>query len=706
MKITGYLHPEEIASAIEKTALEMERQGVSPEQRLRFRLSLEESLLFYREKLGEETPFSLQCRKVQGDLTVDLAVSGDEYNPLDEKNPMHDRIAENLDVLPEWNRVGQENRIHYRFPLYNTAWKNYRFAWQYIGSSKKTLFFSIFLQFLSVIFGIIAPVLSARIIVHYMDSQVQQVIAVAAALLVIQLLNNLVLYGSNRGYNKVYCQTLSLLENDLIRSTLRIKNSCLDEKGSGLFIQRLTNDTSRIATGFNRIADMIAQGVNYIGILLAMLVISPYGFLLTLVLLIVESAMEIYRTRRLCKDDRIYRTANESFSGFVGETIRGAKDVKLLNSEDAFCKEAEARVRNANDKRLVMQMRSWGMKLVRWEFSSFGTFAFIVLLALAIAYNFQDAATVIIIYNYFSSLDVRAVTLAGEFLEFIKDFNLSVERVCSLVNSPEFPKERFGSVELEHPRGEITFEKVRFGYPSNDPLTPDKPVIRDMSFHIRAGEMVALVGRSGCGKSTVFNLICRLYDPQRGKILLDGTDIRTLTKDSIRDNMTVVSQAPYIFHLTVRENLRMAKPDMTEDEMRHACALACIDEDIEEMPNGYDTLIGEGGVNLSGGQRQRLAIARSILKDYRVILFDEATSALDNVTQARIQKAIDQISKDRTVVLIAHRLSTVIHSDRILYMQDGRILAEGTHEELLESCEPYRLLYQEEASAKNQQEKT
>ncbi|MER2235163.1 MAG: ABC transporter ATP-binding protein, partial [Candidatus Limivicinus sp.] len=270
----------------------------------------------------------------------------------------------------------------------------------------------------------------------------------------------------------------------------------------------------------------------------------------------------------------------------------------------------------------------------------------------------------------------------------------------SLVNSPEFPKERFGSVEQEHPQGEITFEKVRFSYASNDPLVPEKPVIRDMSFTIRAGEMVALVGRSGCGKSTVFNLICRLYDPQRGRILLDGTDIRTLTKDSIRNNMTVVSQAPYIFHLTVRENLRMAKPDMTEEEMHQACALACIDEDIEEMPNGYDTMIGEGGVNLSGGQRQRLAIARSILKDYRVILFDEATSALDNVTQAKIQKAIDQISKDRTVVLIAHRLSTVIHSDRILYMQDGKILAEGTHEELLESCEPYRLLYQEEASAK------
>ena len=704
MIVKGCLHPEEIASVIENAALELERRGVRPEQRLRFRLSLEEILLACRERLGEDTPFSLQCRVYQGDLIVNLKVSGDEYNPLTEKNPMYDRVVEELDELPVWSREGQENRIRYCFPLYNTALKNYRFAWKYIGDQKGTLFFAIFLQFLSVILGIVAPVLSARIIVNYMDSQVQQVIAIAVVLLVVQLLKNLFLVGSNQGYNKVYCRTLSLLENDLIRSTLRIKNSCLDEKGSGLFIQRLTNDTSRIATGFNRIADMIAQAVNYIGILLAMMVISPYGFLLTLILLTAESAMEIYRTRRLCADDRIYRTANERFSGFVGETIRGARDVKLLNSEDAFCEEAQERVQDANDKRLNMQGHSWGMKLARWELSEFGTFVFIVLLALAIKYGFQEAATVIVIYNYYTSLDVRAVTLAGEFLEFIKDFNLSVERVCALVNSPEFPKERFGSEVLEHPQGEIRFEKVTFGYASNDPLTPNKPVLKDMNFTINAGEMVALVGRSGCGKSTVFNLMCRLYDPQRGKILLDGTDIRTLTKDSIRDNMTVVSQAPYIFHLSVRENLRMAKPDMTEEEMRHACKLACIDEDIEEMPNSYDTVIGEGGVNLSGGQRQRLAIARSILKDYRVILFDEATSALDNVTQARIQKAIDQISKNRTVVLIAHRLSTVIHSDRILYMEDGKILAEGTHEELLESCEPYRRLYLEEASAKTKTE--
>ena len=156
--------------------------------------------------------------------------------------------------------------------------------------------------------------------------------------------------------------------------------------------------------------------------------------------------------------------------------------------------------------------------------------------------------------------------------------------------------------------------------------------------------------------------------------------------------MTVVTQNPYIFRMSVWDNLKLVKPDLTDEEMKEVCRLACIDEDILNMPEGYDTLIGEGGVNLSGGQRQRLAIARSMLRDSKIILFDEATSALDNTTQARIQQAIDNMRRDRTVVIIAHRLSTIMNADRILYMQDGRILAEGTHEELMRSCEEYRTL--------------
>ena len=700
MEYNKCLNGNDISEVIRLSDLELERLGISPEIRARYRLSIEEFLILYKEQLGEGNPFALSLRRRRGKVFVTISVPGKETDPFKMDSPMLDRTLEGIEKRPEYSYSNNRNEVKFTFFLYNSTMRNYAFAWTYLKKRKGMMIVSVIAQLFSIVLGIVAPVLAAQVVVNYMSSQVQQVISVALVLLGVQLVKNLLTIVCNMGYNRVYCATLSELENDLIMGALTIKNKTMEEKGSGLFIQRLTVDTSRLAMGFGRIADMTAQAINYIGILLAMLVISPPVFLLTTVLLVIQSLMEIWRTRKLCKDDRIYRTANESFSGFVGEMVRGARDVKQLSSEAAFCIESKDRVVNANDKRLMMQKHSWRRKFLRWEVSELGTFAFIALLAISIGNGFLTAATVMVLYNYYSNLDGRAVTLAGEYMEFVKDFNLSVERVCALMTSPEFPKEQFGSKEIKEPKGEITFENVNFGYGSDDPLVPDTKVLNDMSFTIKAGEMVALVGKSGCGKSTVLNLLCRLYDPDSGRIYFDGVDIRTLTKSSLRDNLTMVSQAPYIFHMTVRENLKIAKNDMTDEEMKQVCALACIDEDIEAMPKGYDSVIGEGGVNLSGGQRQRLAIARGLLKDYKVILFDEATSALDNLTQAKIQKAIESIGRDRTIILIAHRLSTVINADRIMYMEDGRILDQGTHQELLERCEPYRALYKEEASAK------
>jgi ABC-type multidrug transport system fused ATPase/permease subunit len=312
----------------------------------------------------------------------------------------------------------------------------------------------------------------------------------------------------------------------------------------------------------------------------------------------------------------------------------------------------------------------------------------IALLAYLIAKGDILPSIALVLYNYYDELGPNAVKVIGSFMDSIADFNISNERVHALLNSPEFPKEHFGSVVLDAPEGNITFDHVNFSYHPGD--SPN--VLNDMCFTIRAGEMVGLVGRSGCGKTTTFNLISKLYEPTDGSVMLDGIDIRQLTHDSIRDSMTVVTQNPYIFRMSVRENLKIVKEDMTDDEMMEVCRQACIDEDIQAMPDGYDTLIGEGGVNLSGGQRQRLAIARCMLRGSPIILFDEATSALDNATQAKIQAAIDNMRHGRTVVIIAHRLSTIAGADRILFMQNGSILTDGTHQELLSRCDEYRSL--------------
>ena len=690
MTFHGKLINTDIAGVLDVVQTELERRGIEDKICMYYRLALEEMLLVYRDHLGDQAAFTLLLRKRNGNLNLRLSVAGESVNVLEEPGVMLRHILKQLRVPPRWSYSVGRNWILTVLPLYTTTLKNLKFTWRFTAKSRKTLAVSLACQILSAVLGIVAPMVSAQIIIAYTSDKAEQVIYIAIVLLAVQILRNFFLVFSNQGYNRAYSKTLGMLEKELIDTSLQVESQCMDEKGSGLFIQRITTDTQRIASGFNNIADMISQVLNYVSVMLAMFLVHPLIAVFVAVIVGVQFAMESWRTRRMSRDDRIFRSANEHFSGLVGEMVRGARDVKLLNSEERFSTELQSRLDDANSKRLRMQARSWRAKLVRWEFGELGTFALITLLAFLITRGRILPAIALVIYNYYTDLGPNAIKVISTFMDSIADFNISSERVYALLNSPEFPKERFGDVELTSPRGEISFEHVSFSYRPEEP----KPlnVLNDMSFTIRPGEMIGLVGKSGCGKSTTFNLISRLYEPTAGRVLLDGVDMKNLTRESIRSNMTVVTQNPYIFRMSVRENLKLVKEDMTDGEMTEVCRLACLDEDILKMPEGYDTMIGEGGVNLSGGQRQRLAIARSMLRNSRIILFDEATSALDNTTQARIQEAIDNLRKDRTVIIIAHRLSTIRNADRIIYMQSGQVFAEGTYEELLRTCKPFQEL--------------
>ena len=187
-----------------------------------------------------------------------------------------------------------------------------------------------------------------------------------------------------------------------------------------------------------------------------------------------------------------------------------------------------------------------------------------------------------------------------------------------------------------------------------------------------------------------------MYDNYDGLITIDGNDIKTLDKDSIRGNITIVSQSPYIFNLSIKDNLKLVKKNATNKEIKEACKMACLDEFIESLPNKYNTIVGEGGVNLSGGQKQRLAIARALIQKTEIILFDEATSALDNETQLEIQQAINNLKKEYTILIVAHRLSTIMNADRIMFIKDGKVIKEGTHKYLLKNCKEYKQLYEKE----------
>ena len=221
-------------------------------------------------------------------------------------------------------------------------------------------------------------------------------------------------------------------------------------------------------------------------------------------------------------------------------------------------------------------------------------------------------------------------------------------------------------------------------------------VLKNLSFKISSGSTVGIVGKSGSGKTTIFNLLCKLYDVNSGEIRIDNVNIEELDEEAIRRNITIISQNPYIFNMSIKDNLKLVKSDITDEEIVEACKTACLDDYIESLPKKYDTIVGEGGINLSGGQRQRLAIARALVQNTKIILFDEATSALDNVTQLKIQTAIDNLKGNYTLIIIAHRLSTIINCDKIFILEDGKISAIGTHKELLKENKYYKSLCETE----------
>lgn len=249
------------------------------------------------------------------------------------------------------------------------------------------------------------------------------------------------------------------------------------------------------------------------------------------------------------------------------------------------------------------------------------------------------------------------------------------------------------ATEIGRAKGAARFQNVTFYYRDKDGLKKEAPAVKDISLALEPGRFYAFVGPSGAGKSTLYSLLLRFYDPDAGAILLDGHDIRSITQASLRANIGIVNQDTFLFHDTIRENIRYGRLDATEEEIITAARKAHAHDFIEQINGGYDALVGEGGCNLSGGQKQRISIARAILRDSPILLLDEATSALDTESEKIIQEAIHTLSEGKTVVAIAHRLSTILEADQIVVMDRGQILDRGTHSELIERCPLYQKLY-------------
>jgi len=427
--------------------------------------------------------------------------------------------------------------------------------------------------------------------------------------------------------------------------------------------------------------------------------------------LFVAPARRVARLLRRISEQQMEHNAN--MSSILAETfnVSGALLVKLFGREryeaERFAKEA-AQVRDLGVRRAMVG---------RWFFASLGLVSAVGTAAVFWVGGFfviqggVSLGTIIMFSTLLTQLYGPLSAISNSRVEFATSL-VSFERVFDVLDLDVDLPEAVDAVDLGRVRGEVVFDHVWFRYQTDGPegldrvgklpTAGDAPAaastrdwaLADVSFRVEPGQLVALVGPSGAGKTTISYLVPRLYDPTRGKVTIDGHDVRDVTRNSLADAIGVVTQETYLFHDTIAANLRYARLDATPEELEEACRAANIHDFIMSLPDGYDTVVGERGYRLSGGEKQRIAIARVILKDPRILILDEATSHLDSRSEALIQEALERVMAERTSLVIAHRLSTVRAADLILVLDEGRLVEAGTHDELVSAGGLYAMLYE------------
>ena len=544
----------------------------------------------------------------------------------------------------------------------------------------------------STIIGIIVPLLTAKQIVYFTSSLWKQLLIISIVILGVQAYICFAAMFFTRRNSKYFQRgTMRKLQLKLGNEILKISQKDIDNNSSGMFIQRIINDTEKMADfigwgGLEHLRHILAN----IGALIATLIINRQVFLFYLLVSIILTILYNEKTKKKGKKDVEFRNQTENVSGLVGELVRGVRDIKMLNAKNSFVAKLDENIINQNQKRFEMAKVNMIYTYIIDTLKTIFEFILVILLVYLVNNNTITIPIAIALFNYKSGIMKLVMEHVSELLDQAKDFNISCERVFSIIDNNTFEKEKFGKKHIDNVSGNFEFKNVTFGYDEN------KDVLKDLNFKINSGEMVGFVGKSGAGKTNIFNLLCRMYDVRTGEILIEDNNIKELDEESIRGNITIISQSPYIFNLSIRDNLKLVKENLTDEEMYEACRLACLDEFIETLPNKYNTIVGESGVVLSGGQKQRLAIARALVQKTKIILFDEATSSLDNETQSKIQKAINNLKDEYTILIIAHRLSTLANCNRIIILEDGKIADQGTHIELLERSNTYQTLYKSE----------
>lgn len=575
-----------------------------------------------------------------------------------------------------------------------SIWKYVKKCYPYFKREKKALIILIIISLIISIFNSFGPALMAKVLDYAtssrLDEALKYLLFVVGLALVIDFFDKIVF---TRNYTKIQESITNNIKKDVISSYFEIDNKELLKTSSGIFLTRITSDPDNIINAFDAVRGNFTKILSNIFVFIYIFHINFVLGIITIigtisVYLVEKSAMDkwnAYRKRRNKLRDRNTTIINEG--------LKGTHDIKLLNIVEHFKNKVSGNLDElCNDTVGSIKVDSEYVFLRTIVVYAF-TAVLIVLSIYFVKFDVIKVSSLIAIFMYKDRLFTSILYLAWTERQ-LKEFALSAERIFEVIDHSKFKLEHYGNKRVNELSGKIEFKNVYFKYEKDS-------VLKGVSFNIEPKDTVAIVGKSGSGKTTIVNLISKIYEVDKGSILLDGNNINDLDKYSIRNNISVISQKPYLFNMTIKENLLLVSPNASQKQIENVCKICELHDYIMNLPKKYNTLVGEGGVTLSGGECQRVAIARALLMKTNIILFDEATSALDNETQENIQKAINNISSEYTMIIIAHRLSTIKNCNKIIVIDDGKVSGIGTHNELYKNNEIYKSLYEKELRQEN-----
>lgn len=560
----------------------------------------------------------------------------------------------------------------------------------------------------SAVLGLVPPLLFRSIIDGALPAGDQRQLTLLALAVVAASIGSAVLglierwWSTRIGEGLIYDLRVALFDH-----VQRLPIAFFTRSQTGALVSRLNNDVIGAQRAFTGTLGTVVSNVITLLTTLAAMIVLEWRLTILAVLLLPLFILPAKRVgRRLAAITRDAMDLNASMNNTMTERfgVAGALLVKTFGAHDRERADFADRAAKVRDIGVRSAMYSRAFFAILGLVGAIGTAAVYFYGGLQVIDGNITTGTLVAMATLVSRIYEPLTSLTNARVDIMTAF-VSFDRVFEVLDAPNPMVDAVDAEPLVKPDGSVEFDHVTFSYRSENATLAsletgpnqhpdDVEVLHDVSFTIAAGTTVALVGPSGAGKSTVAALVNRLYDPEAGSVKVDGRDVRSITTDSLRAAVGVVAQDPHLFHATIAENLRYAAPSATDDDIRQACASAQILTVIDDLPNGFDTVVGDRGYRLSGGEKQRLAIARMLLKDPTIVVLDEATSHLDTENEAAIGLALDEALAGRTALVIAHRLSTIVNSDAIIVLEAGRVVQQGTHGELLEQGGLYRDLYE------------